>query len=183
MVWTLEELQSLATKRQVHPLIQPPHTLVFIEPELQQSPQFLPNKTSSSDKPARSGRSHVQWGFVLHPSSDSPKALCLSVNAEILFLWREREGSSHGIPFLTGHSGSANMLHVFFANRAWVCGKVWPCRLKSWISSSQKVIFLKNYWVFLQVIFHYVTANPREQFWGSLGQKCENSFFCLFSTG
>ena len=71
-----------------------------------------------------SGCSHIHWGFVPHPSSDSPRAPCLSVMAERLTSLKTGEVGSYGGPFLTGHSGSVNLLHILFASKAWVCGKV-----------------------------------------------------------
>ena len=50
---------------QVDHVIQPPDTLLFIE--LLQAPLLLLHKTSPSDRPARSGGSHIQWGFCAAP--------------------------------------------------------------------------------------------------------------------
>ena len=90
LIHCLEELESLATEGQVHHLMQRPHIL-FIEPELAQFPQLFLHKTSPSDRPARSGRSHIQWGFVSHPSSSSPSAPCLSVNVERLYFLEDSQ--------------------------------------------------------------------------------------------
>ena len=50
----------------------------------------LLHKTSPSDTPAISGCSRIQSGFVLHPSSDSLRVPCLSVNAERLYFLEDR---------------------------------------------------------------------------------------------
>ena len=78
LIHVLEEVESLATDGQMNHVIQPPNTLLFIELELLQLPQFLLHETPPSDTPAISGCLHIQWGFVPHPSSDSSRAPCLS---------------------------------------------------------------------------------------------------------
>ena len=50
----LEELENQATEgRPVHRLLQPPHILLFIEPERLQSPQFSLSEKSPSSRAAR----------------------------------------------------------------------------------------------------------------------------------
>ena len=90
LIHVLEEVESLATEGQVHHVIQPPNTLLFIELELLQFPQFLLHKTFPSDSPAISSCSHIQLHFVSHPSSDSSRAPCLSVNAERRYFLEDR---------------------------------------------------------------------------------------------
>ena len=94
LIHCLEELESLDTEGQVHHLMQRPHILLFIEPKLAQFPQLFLHKTSPSDRPARSGHSHIPWGFVSHPSREFLSRSALSVSEcrkAIIFLKTARD--------------------------------------------------------------------------------------------
>ena len=127
LIHCLEELESLATEGQVHHLMQRPHILLFIEPELAQFPQLFLHKTSPSDRPARSGHSHIQWSFVSHRLSSSPRAPCLSVNAERLYFSWLWDSQRHWFLVVLSWFDTVveSTCSLSFANRAWVCGKVW----------------------------------------------------------
>ena len=141
---------------------------------------FCSTKRPLSDRPARSGCSHIPWGFVLHHSSDSPRALSVSEGRKTLIPWRQVK-LGRGSPFLTAHSSSVNLLHVIFANRAWMCGKVWlPVFSNREPASHKKWFFSKTNVSFLQAIFYDVTSDPRQNVWGGLGQRFEIFFFDLF---
>ena len=102
---------------------------------------------------ARSGCSHIQCGIVSHPSSDSPRATCLLVNAEILY-FLEDTWSWVVVVLSWLHTVFVSTCSMSFLPRGHsLWQSVTPCLLESWTRSSQKVIFLKNHWVFLQAIF------------------------------
>ena len=166
----LEELESLATKGQVHRLVQSPHTLLFIEPELLQSPQFSLHKKSPSDRPARSGRLHIQWGIMSHLSTLQVR-LQVSECRKTLFPWRQLERLGRGGPFLTGHSGSVNLLHVLLPTRHECVAKcdTLSSRSNRGRTPRKKWFFLKNYYVFLQAFFTMslqIPENILEEVWG-----------------
>ena len=185
-------------------------TLFFsLRPEPLQGPQFLIHKTSPSDRPARSGHFHIQWGFVSHgpvvhwlvqrfrserlrvrsqrsatftPSAlvrrqslpvwpptlnktplpfellSKPAAPCLPVYAERLYFLEDSLRDWVVMVLSCLDTAVMSTCSMSFCKQGMgVWQSVTPCLLESWMSSSQKVVFLKHYLIFLQAFFYNVT--------------------------
>ena len=140
---------------------------------------FLLQKTSPSDTPTILGCLHIQWGLVSHPSSDSPLAPCLSVNAERLYFLEDRWSwvlvvlswldtvvvPTCSMSFLpTGHG----------------CGAKCDCMSSRIVDELlAKNGFSQNHWVFLQDIFYDVTSDPREHL-NRFGAEIRNFIFLTY---
>ena len=107
--------------------------------------------------------------------------VCQCKNAERLYFrprLYERQRSGRRASFVTGHSSSANLLHVLLPTyRAWCVAKCVSLSsqiVDTLLGLTKVMMFLKNYsGVFLRAIFFDVNSDPREHFWVGLGQKCD----------
>ena len=120
LIHCLEELESLATGGQVHQLMQRPHILLFIEPELAHS--------------------------SFHSCFSTKRLLQTSLPDQAVRTFNGVLSRTLRVP-LQEHVAKCDSMSSRIV-----------------VTLLKKVIFLKNYWVFLQAIFYHITSDPRQHF-------------------